>query len=217
MKPLLALVLLAAASIAGDLVCRSLGHGADREHLFRLATDNVARLPDQIGPWRAEQGEPLSDTVLHLLECRAHESRTYIDDQTGEQVGVLLLAGPSGPLVAHTAEVCYESSSYKLVEPPVSESVRGAGDHADVVHRATFRSNSVAGQKLRVYYAWRPFDGPWQAPDSPRLALGGQPLLYKLQLSGSAPPDGKYSLATDPARRFLLDFLPVLDKTLAAK
>jgi hypothetical protein len=217
MKRLLPLIVLVVASVAGDLVCRSLSPGADQDRLLRLASGNVASLPEQIGTWRSSPGEPLSEVVLRMLDCRAYESRAYIDDRTGEQVGLLLLVGSSGPLVAHTAEVCYGSVNFEILDPPASEPVRGTGAQADVVHRVTFRSNSVTGQKQRVYYAWRRFDGPWEAPNSPRLTLGNQPMLYKIQLVGSAPPEGKETLVTDPARRFLLELLPVLEKILAAK
>jgi hypothetical protein len=214
---LLPLALLAIVSVAGNLLCRTFSHGADQDRLFRLAAERVARLPEQVGPWRASAGEEMASGVLNMLECRAHESRTYVDEHTGDQVGLMLLAGPAGPLVAHTAEVCYGSVAFDIVDPPVSETVRGTGAQADVVHKVTFRSNSVTAQKQRVYYAWREFEGPWQAPESPRFTLGGLPMLYKLQLVGAAPPVGKESLAADPARRFLLDLLPALDKTLSAK
>ena len=77
-------------------------------------------------------------------------------------------------------------------------------------------SKSVSGHKLRVYYAWRKFAGPWEAPNRPRLALGGQPMLYKLQMAGDAPTRADdNSLESDAARRFLNDLLPVLDGILA--
>ena len=217
MKQVLPLVLLAALSLAGEFVCRSFARGGDQERLLRLAAANLPRLPDRIGPWRAAKAEPISDDVLRMLGCRAHESRIYVDDSTGEQVGLMLLAGSAGPLVSHTAEICYGSVDYDVVEGPTIETIRGEGARADVVHRVTFRSRSLAAQKQRVLYAWRKIDGPWQAPESPRLALGGQPMLYKLQLAGPTPPEGDTSLDSDPTRRFLLDLLPVLDKTLSAR
>jgi hypothetical protein len=74
----------------------------------------------------------------------------------------------------------------------------------------------VAGRQQRVYYAWRRFDGPWQAPDDPRWTLGGQPMLYKLQLACDALPAPGESSDSDAVHRFLTDLLPVLDKVLAA-
>lgn len=212
----LPVIALAAASLAGDALCRSLARGGDPERLLQMASENLTRLPEQIGPWRSTKAEPLSDDVLQMLDCRAHEARIYVNDETGETVGLMLLAGAAGPLVSHTAEVCYGSAAYEIVEPPASQKIRGSGDEADTVHSVTFRSHSVNGQTQRVYYAWRRFEGPWQAPANPRMALGGQPMLYKLQLAGEAPPEGTASAESDSARRFLVDLLPALDKALAA-
>jgi hypothetical protein len=161
-----------------------------------------------------EKSEPLSENVLQILGCRAHQSRTYVDDLTGEQVALTLLAGAAGPLVAHTPDVCYPSTDFDVAEPVGSEVLRGTGARADTFDRATFRSRSVDARRQRVYYAWRKFDGPWQVPPNPRLALGGQPMLYKLQLAGDAPADPGVSSPSDPARRFLTDLLPVLDEML---
>jgi len=216
-RTLVPLAVLTAVTLAGDLACRSFARGGNPERLLGQAAENLAHLPRQIGPWRAAKTAPLSDNVLEMLDCRAHESCTFIDDKTGEEVGLTLLAGTAGPMVAHTPEVCYESSSFEIAEATQSESIRGTGDRADTFDRVTFRSNSVGGERQRVYYAWRKFDGSWQAPARPRLALGSQPMLYKLQVASRAPSEGDDTPDSDAARRFLLDLLPILDNTLVPK
>jgi hypothetical protein len=80
------------------------------------------------------------------------------------------------------------------------------------------KSKSLNWQNQLVYYAWRPYDGRWQAPASPRLKLCGQPMLYKLQLSVNAPDLGVTAAAeTNAAERFLADSLPVLDGILTSE
>jgi hypothetical protein len=212
------LVALVVASLTGDVVCRSTVHSADEERLMRIASEGISRLPATIGPWRLLKTETMPDSAIALLQCRGHEARLYGDDQTGDKVSLILLVGPAGPLVAHTAEVCYGSVDNDIVGPPHSEIVRGTGERADTVHQVTFASKSLSGHKLRVYYAWRKFEGRWEAPDRPRLTLGGQPMLYKLQMAGEAPPKADdRTLESDAARRFLVDLLPVLDRTLDTK
>jgi hypothetical protein len=212
---LLPVVLLVAVSLLGAYLCRTLAGGGDSERLLQLAGENVSRLPETIGAWRMEKSDPLSENVMQILGCRAQQSRVYADDQTGDQVALTLLVGDAGPLVAHTPDVCYSSTDFEIAEPAGAEVIRGSGARADTFDRATFRSRSLDGRKQRVYYAWRKFDGPWQVPPNPRLALGGQPMLYKLQLAGEAQETAGNSPQSDPVRRFLADLLPVLDRTLS--
>jgi hypothetical protein len=210
----LPLVLLAVVSLGGDLLCRALARGGDPERLLQAAGKCLRKLPERIGSWRAAEGEPVPDEVLRMLDCRAHESRMYVDELTGDRVGFLLLAGSAGPLVAHTPEVCYSSVDFEIAEAAAPVVIRETGARVDTFDRVTFRSHSLVGQKQRVYYAWRKFDGTWDAPRTPRLTLGGQPMLYKLQLSAEAPATADDTPANDATRRFLTDLLPVLDTIL---
>jgi len=210
-------VLLVATSLLGEYLCRTLASSSDADRLLQVAGDNLSRLPETIGTWRMEKSEPLSEDVLQILGCRAQQSRTYADDLTGEQVALTLLAGAAGPLVAHTPDVCYPSTDFEIAEAAASEVIRGSGARADTFDRATFRSRSVDARRQRVYFAWRKFDGPWQVPPNPRMALGGQPMLYKLQLAGDAPSEPGTSPQSDPARRFLSELLPVLDDVVGAR
>src|SRR5262249_40568999 len=164
--------------------------------------------------WTMQPSEPLTDDVLRVLDCRAHQSRFYTDKATGDQVALILLAGSAGPLVAHTPEVCYASSGLAVADAVGSDVIRDTGAHTDTFRRATLISKSVDQKRRTVYYGWRTFGGRWQAPDHPRLTLGGAPMLYKLQLASDAPLQSDGSAESDPARRFLKDLLPALDSTL---
>jgi len=215
----IAIAALAGVSLVGDFICRSQANSSGRDKLLDVAGERVHLLPARIGNWRVSESKPLDDEVLRMLRCRAHESRTYVDDQTGESVSLVLLTGTAGPLLAHTPEVCYSSVDFDTEEPAHPEIIRGAGDSADQFYQVMFRTRKkIAGDRQRVYYGWRKPQGTWQAPRNPRLTLGGQPMLYKLQLAvevaAGLPKDQS---AADPARRFLDDLLPVLDKTLSAK
>jgi hypothetical protein len=213
-----ALAALAVSSLLGDFVCRSMARSADQERLMRSAGEAIARLPESIGPWRLEASERVDDTALRMLECRGYQSRQYAHDTTGEKVNLLLLVGPAGPLVAHTPEICYASTDFQVFGKTRVESVRGSGAQADTFGLVALRSKSLNWQNQLVYYAWRPYHGHWQAPQSPRITLGGQPMLYKLQLSVSAPDLGAPAPAeSNAAERFLADCLPVLDGILTSE
>lgn len=216
------LAALVAVSLTGDAVCKRLAGGGDAERLMGIAVDAVGRLPDQFGPWHAVESEPLSEAVVRMLECRAHQNRLYRNDDTGETASLILLAGPPGPLLAHTPEVCYSSSSFDVVEPARPEKFRVVGERTDELHHALFRSLGVSGELQVVYYGWRKPEGRWQAPKDPRLALGGGPLLYKLQVATAISADALESSHSgskepDAGHRLLIDLLPHLDPLLNAQ
>ena len=242
LRTCLPLVVLAFASLLGDRLCHTAARRDDPERLMHAASENLRHFPDRIGTWRAVAAEPLSANAVRMLQCRFHESRVYIDDQTGEKVYLILLVGPAGPLVAHTPEVCYASREFKVVDAAHPITIRGSGPAADVFDVVEFQAGSVMAERHRAYYGWHSVTGRWQAPHNPRLTLGGQPMLYKLQLSldpasfnpaafdpvahsGDAPlettgpplanPAEKH-LPSDPGRRFLAALLPVLDRLLQA-
>ena len=118
-------------------------------------------------------------------------------------------------MVAHTPEVCYESGSFEIAEVASAESISSSGGAADTFERVTFRPKSRGGAMQRVYHAWRKSQGRWTAPRNPRLALGGESMLYKLQLTTSIPDNSTDDQnSSDAGRRFLEELIPVLDHTL---
>jgi hypothetical protein len=211
-----AIAALVVISLLGDFLCRSLASSVDTDKLMQAAGERINRLPVRFGQWRMVKSEPLDESVTRMLRCHAHQSRVYVDDQTGEAVSIVLLIGAAGPLVAHTPEVCYSSIDFETVESAHPEAIRGTGDAADIFNKVTFLSRKVTGDRQRVLYAWRKSQGAWLAPKNPRLTLGGQPLLYKLQVAAEVPAELQPGQpASDPARRFLNDLLPALDTTLS--
>jgi Protein of unknown function (DUF3485) len=218
------LIVLAVVGLAGDQFCRLAASGVNQDEQLRVASEAISRLPESIGGWKMVKSEPLSDRVLEILHCRTHQNRTYVNHDTGDSVSFIMLVGIAGPMVAHTPEICYASSTFEVVEKARREVIRGTGDRADTFYRVLFQSKTLTGQKQQVYYAWRPPAGHWQAPKNPRLTLAGSPLLYKIQLATAdasqtdASTKSEVKDASHPTtnanQRFLADLLPVLDTVL---
>jgi hypothetical protein len=209
-----AIAALVVVSLLGDFLCRTQARSQDGEKLMKAGVSRVEQLPERIGSWHVASSEPLEENVVRVLRCRAHQNRTYVDDETGEEVSLILLLGSAGPLLAHTPEVCYSSVDYETIEPAHPEIIRGTGDRADIFNQVTVRAQTVTGETQHILYAWRKAQGVWQAPQNPRLTLGGQPMLYKLQLVTMSVSAGPDQPASDPGRRFLGELLPVLEKSL---
>lgn len=174
----------------------------------------VKSLPTEFGEWRLQAEHELNAIVTRTLRCEGYVNRTYANQETGESVNVAVLVGPAGPTSVHTPEICYSSREYDMVESPHRVSVRGAAKPEEQLWAITFRSHNVAGDELRVYYGWAT-EGPWLAPDQPRMAFGGERMLYKMQLAGYVVP-GPAARKSDPCLNFLRDFLPVADRELFA-
>lgn len=213
------LIVLAVVSIAGDRLCRSMVSGGNQEQMLTVAGEAVDKLPESIGAWRAVESPDLPESALAMLQCRAHKSRVYVNDETGERVSMILLVGVPGPLVAHTPEICYGSSAFEIIGGTEPEVVRGTGDQADTLNRVRFQSKTLGGENQQVYYGWRPPAGRWKAPKNPRLDLTGWPLLYKIQLAtvDGASSENRADRAEPKEsvnRRFLEVLLPVLDSLL---
>jgi hypothetical protein len=212
-----AVAALAVVSLLGDFLCTR-ANSVDTEKLMQAGSSCVGQLPDTIGEWHVIKSEPLGDEVLRMLRCRNHENRVYVNDRTGDEVSLVLLVGEAGPLLAHTPEVCYSSAEWDTIEPAHFETIRGTGDTADNFFRVTVSARNLTNDRQRIYYGWRSGTGPWQAPRNPRIKLGGEPMLYKLQLVARNEKERDEGDAVSPdaeaTRSFLEDLLPVLDELL---
>ena len=211
----LPLIVLVVSSLVGDALTRTQANSVDRERQLQAATEVIRNLPATVGPWRSVPAEPISENALRILQCRAHASLSFVNDDTGERVSVVLMAGTAGPMVAHTPESCYESGSFEMVEASHAESIASSGGLTDTFERVTFRPKSGGPALQRIYHAWRKSQGRWEAPRNPRLALGGEAMLYKLQMATSVPDKPADETAGSDACRCLLESLiPVLDQAI---
>jgi hypothetical protein len=70
---------------------------------------------------------------------------------------------------------------------------------------AVFEENRAGNRPLKVYYAWNDGSG-WDAPETPRTAFTGTPMLYKLQIATRSLGE------TDAAVKFLKQNLPKLEQ-----
>jgi hypothetical protein len=86
----------------------------------------------------------------------------------------------------------------------------------ETLFQMTFRSNDPEQALLRVLYGWAGADGHWRAANNPRFEYGGEPLLYKIQLASDTTQQADKE-GSDVCRRFLQDFLPVVDATLFSR
>jgi hypothetical protein len=80
----------------------------------------LKELPKVLGNWRAVEG---SETKLDPQVARAagssdHLIRTYVNENSGETVSVLVLYGLAQIVFGHTPELCYPATGFRLVTQP---------------------------------------------------------------------------------------------------
>jgi hypothetical protein len=150
-------------------------HQLQRDRFEHVLDD----LPDVMGSWQmVAEGRPLSANVQRKLQLWAYTHRIYQHQRTGQRVALLVLLGPSGPLVRHPPEICYDTRANQLLNsrPLTVRLNKGVAE----MRLLGFSSDSPASDDFYVAYAFGS-DQQWTTPSSPRIAFAGKPMLYKIQ------------------------------------
>lgn len=184
----------------------------------RAAAAKLDAVPPAFGDWTSTEA-PLEEKVLKVAEAAGHVSRSYTSRKNQAQVGVLLLCGPTGPIGAHTPEVCYAGNGYAMTGDPRKVTVVLPDATTATYWSVRFEKKPPATEPpLRVCWMWGT-DGDWKASENPRTDFALRAALYKLYVVRyeARTPDGAApSAASDPIHEFLTAFLPEVKKALTA-
>jgi hypothetical protein len=181
----------------------------------RAAAAKLDGVPAAFGDWTSTES-PQDEKVLKVAEAAGCVSRIYTNRKTGTQVSVLLLCGPTGPIGAHTPEVCYAGNGFAAQGEPQKKTVNLAGDAAASYWSVRFEKKSATEPPLRVCWMWG-VDGDWKAAENPRTEFALQGALYKLYVVRAEPQTLiAAGTAPDPIHEFVMAFLPEVKKALAA-
>lgn len=215
---LFVLALTTGSGAAAGLLTNRWGTPAD----MAAAAERLARVPDEFGDWRLLVEAPLEPEVIEMLQCEGWRSRAYRNLQTGDTVHISILLGPPGPISVHTPEVCFTSQGHHLsgpavprsyAAPPAGEATAPSSSRARPAAKfwkTTFDPVVGEATTLIAYYSWCDGDS-WQAPRHARLAFGGLPYLFKMQLATHVVRRPGHE-STDPCDDFLKQFVPALDR-----
>lgn len=211
MKRLVAVVIALLVLIVSGLLHGLASERWQTKPALTEAAARVAKVPMDIGPWRADSVEA-DEAAFYQAGALAHWTRSYVNVKTKERYLVILMCGRSGRMAAHTPEVCYRGAGYEMERDAQILAVSTSqGVLLGTFWSARFSKDAGAGSGLRLLWSWRAKD-TWQAPAQPRWDFGGEPFLYKLYLSHDEAGPG--SASTAAITDFLRHFLPELNKTL---
>jgi hypothetical protein len=153
--------------------------------------------------------------VIRVAEATGYVSRVYANPKKGVRVTVLMLGGPTGPIGAHTPDVCYAGSGYEMAGRSQKKALSLPGGAGATYWTARFEKKGAFEPPLRVGWMWGT-DGDWVAASDPRTEFALRGALYKLYVQYSeAPARPAPGAAPDPLEVFLADFLPEVKKALA--
>jgi hypothetical protein len=206
-------IVLAVAVLAAAAVVERMTSGQQSGDA-RAAAAKLAAVPASFGDWTSNE-LVMDEKVLRVAEATGHVSRLYTNRKTGAQMSVLLLCGPTGPIGAHTPEVCYTGSGYALFGEPQKRTVALPGGASATYWSARFEKKpGVTDPPLRVCWTWGA-DGDWQASANPRTDFALRGALYKLYVQRAEPAGTAAGPAPDPTDEFFTAFLPEVKKALA--
>lgn len=187
-----------------------------RAELLRL-------VPKDFGDWQGSD-KPVDEVVRKAAGAIGYISREYRNTRTGERVDLWLIVGHSRDVSFHTPDVCYPGSGFEArgkenaLYPLVVQGLPNTPMWTN-----TFFKEDVSGRRLiRVFWAWyNPKVGEeesaitWEAPSNARWHFGNARALYKMYFTAEMR-DPQETADNSVCVRFARDFLPEVDKALAA-
>lgn len=195
-------------AVLGLIGATTAAHGLASGRWAEKAVPSIPEVPKVLGAWRGEdQKSDLNDPE------QANLTRKYVHARTGKTVVISLTVGHPGLTAVHTPEFCYRGSGYDVGGAVEVRTVPGIAPDQARFWTTTFRKNAPGGaDSLRILWAWSA-DGPWSAPDYPRLRFMGKSSLYKLYIVCSDGPDAP---TPDQLDEFLTALLDTLHRALFA-
>lgn len=187
------------------------GAGDDTETL-RLFADRLQKVPMSVGDWEGADQEEMDPREREVAGVDGSVARRYTNRLTGAVVNISLVSGQFRNVAQHVPTQCYVAAGYQMMNPEIQYDIET--DVGPVkCYTTVFKKDEHTGTTyLRVFWTWS-YDGKWIAPDLPRVALVGQPALYKLYFIDVVPMPGQ-PIEQNAAVDFVRKFIPDTNKVL---
>ena len=201
--------------IGTGLVCAywggAFGAGDDAE-ILQLFADRIKEIPMVVGDWEGADQEEMDPREREVAEADASLGRVYTNRLSGKVVNISLVSGRFRGVAQHVPTQCYVAAGYQMMNPEIQYDIET--DVGPVkCYTTVFKKDEHTGTTyLRVFWTWS-YDGKWIAPDLPRVALVGQPALYKMYFIEVLPMPGQ-PIEQTAAVDFVRTFMPATNAVL---
>jgi hypothetical protein len=184
--------------------------------------------PREAGDWRAVDDLQADPQELQRAGAVGYVSRTYRNENGGPLVAAFVVCATPHEASGHTPDRCYPGAGFEIAEQEHRQNVPLTDGREAETFTGTFRKSD---QTLRVFWTYgipaKPADAKadptapadstelrWVAPQIARIALNGEPYVYKLYVIVDQTKLGS-SQATLECTNFLAAVLPAFNTTLA--
>jgi hypothetical protein len=188
-----------------------------RDEVIAAARLLEERFPNTFGEWQVERELESDPKEIEAAGAVGHISRLYRNNRTKARVSAFVVCALPYDASAHTPDRCYPGAGFTIGESEHRVKVPvGDGRSAEVL-TGTF---AKAGQTLRIFWTYGVAgdagDGriDWVAPQLPRIALSGEPSVYKLYAIADQTRVGT-SQSMVECEGFISQLAPALDAALA--
>ncbi|MFO0959099.1 MAG: hypothetical protein U0800_17005 [Isosphaeraceae bacterium] len=190
----------------------------------------LGSLPINVGHYHAQEGVDmkLDPAVMRYAGGKDDLVRTYVDEDTGISLMVMVLYGRADRVVEHIPDLCYSGAGYvpSQVGPGRRdraiefEGIDGRPESASFrigVYEKGLAQGSV--QREEAYHAFR-FRDRW-SPENPMTGRNRRPFgIFKIQVQRRLGPyeyqnANRRNAIANPCEAFLQDFLATFEQRLA--
>lgn len=173
------------------------------------------KVPLVIGEWEGED-LPVEEVVRKTAGAVRYVSRSYVNSETGDRVGLWLIVGHSRDITRHTPDICYPSSGFRPAGSKLSHVMETDNGKEAKFYTAKYeKEDAVSRSNERVFWAFNhPDMNKWDAPtDGARWHYGLAKALYKMYFTTSVKPD-EATIEDSVALDFAEVMLPHIDAAL---
>lgn len=227
-----AVVVVAAVTFVHGTWTDRWGKQVDDTALRASAALLEGEFPREFGEWRVEQEMETSPQELARAGAVGSIARVFRNTRTKALVSAFVVCALPHDASGHTPDRCYPGAGFEIAESEHRHEVPMADGRPAETFTGTFRKSD---QTLRVFWTYgvpdRPADAAapaqpaadagshalrWVAPQIARIALNGEPYVYKMYAIVDQTRLGT-SQATLECTNFLSAVLPAFDAALLAK
>ena len=191
---------------------------ASRDQIEQAARLLEAEFPKRFNDWTEEKELESDPKELDRAGAVGHISRLYLNGRSKSRVSAFVVCALPHDASGHTPDRCYPGAGFTVGESEHRVTIPVGDGRTVEAFTGTFVK---AGQTLRIFWTYgvtgNEPDTPleWIAPTIARIALNGEPYVYKLYAIADQTRIGT-SQSMLECESFIAQLVPALDSALAA-